>query len=90
MTDKGYLLEDKIYPCVDLIIEKPNSKEAILKIEGRRAGYEPRPFQRGWSNRSGPFIYGVRRGIKSKAVDTTAIEFQSKLRQLGLIHYETK
>ena len=90
ITDKVYLSEDKIYPCVDLIIEKPNSKEAILKITGGRAGYEPRPFQRGWSNRPGPFIYGIGRGIKSKAVDTASVAFQRKLREWGLIHYEIK
>lgn len=90
ITDKVFVAEDKIYPCVDLIIEKPNSREPILKITGGRAGYEPRPFGRGWSNRPGPFIYGIGRGIKSKKVKTDEPEFQQKLRDLGLIHYEIK
>ena len=90
ITDKTYLAEDKIYPCVDLVIEKPNSRESILKISGRRAGYEPRPFGRGWSNRPGPFIYGIGKGIISEKVYTEDLEFQQKLRDLGLIHYEIK
>src|SRR5690606_18244236 len=90
ITDKTYVTEDKIYPCVDLIIEKPNTRESILKILGRRAGYEPRPFGIGWSNRPGPFIYGIGKGIKSKKVNTADLEFQQKLRDLGLIHYEIK
>jgi hypothetical protein len=90
ITDKVYIDADKIYPCVDLIIEKPHSTEPILKILGGRAGYEPRPFGRGWSNRPGPFIYGIGKGIMSKAVNTDSVEFQRKLRELGLIHYEMK
>ncbi|WP_207435755.1 hypothetical protein [Sabulibacter ruber] len=88
ITDKVFVSEEEIYPCVDLIIEKPDSRANILKILGRRAGYEPRPFGTGWSNRPGPFIYGIGKGIKTKLVNTQDPEFKKKLRELGLIHYE--
>jgi hypothetical protein len=74
IADKVYVSEDKIYPCVDLIIEK-SDYEQILRIQGGRAGYKPQPFRRGWSNRPGPFIYGIGKGVKSKTVDTDSLEF---------------
>jgi hypothetical protein len=90
VADKVYVSEDKIYPCVDLIVERPEGIASTLRITGRRAGYEPRPFGRGWSNRPGPFIYGIGSGIKSTAVNTDSLEFQRKLKELGLIHYQMK
>ncbi|GAB2787905.1 hypothetical protein GCM10027275_35810 [Rhabdobacter roseus] len=90
ITDQVFVSEEAIYPCVDLVIEKPTSNKNLLKITGRRAGYEPRPFGKGWSNRPGPFIYGIGKGIKSKKVNTQNPQFQKKLSDLGLIHYEMK
>ncbi|GAB3168280.1 hypothetical protein [Telluribacter humicola] len=87
ITDKVFVNEQEIYPCVDLVIEKPDSGVSLLKIIGKRAGYAPRPFTIGWSNRPGPFIYGIGNGIKNPLVDTQDPQFQKRLRELGLIHY---
>ncbi|MFN5169088.1 MAG: hypothetical protein ACK5DD_05655 [Cyclobacteriaceae bacterium] len=48
ISDRVFVSSDKIYPCVDLIIEQP-TQEKKLDILGRRAGYEPREFGTGWS-----------------------------------------
>lgn len=86
ITQKVFIDPDNIYPCVDLWIEvKLKAKE--LKIMGGIAGHKPRPFGRGWSNRPGPFIYAMSKGINS-SVDTSSPEFFKKLKDLGLIHYD--
>ena len=87
IADIVYISTDKIYPCVDLIIEKP-TQEKKLKIMGLRAGYEPREFGKGWSNRPGPFIYAIGKGIITGHVKTDTLEFKKKLVELGLLHYK--
>ncbi|WP_428657770.1 hypothetical protein [Runella sp.] len=86
ITDKVYKTPDKIFPCVDLIINRPTKEEKLLII-GMIAGYQPREFGRGWSNRPGPFIYGLGQGIKNRKVNADSPEFKKKLVELGLIHY---
>ncbi|AMM50610.1 hypothetical protein TH61_04680 [Rufibacter sp. DG15C] len=88
IADRVFVSEEEIYPCVDLVIEKPESRENILRITGRRAGYPPCPFGIGWSKRPGPFIYGIGKGIKTKLVNTKDPQFKKKLRDLGLIHHD--
>lgn len=85
ISDRVFVDPDKIYPCVDLIIEQP-TQEKKLRILGRRAGYEPREFGTGWSNRPGPFIYGIGKGIITGQVKTDTLEFKKKLVDLGLLH----
>jgi hypothetical protein len=87
IIDKVFISPDRIYPCVDLIIEQP-SQEKKLRILGLRAGFEPREFGTGWSNRPGPFIYGIGKGIKTGQVKTDTPEFTKQLVDLGLIHYK--
>lgn len=89
ITDRVFVSPDKIYPCVDLIIEQP-TQERKLRILGLRAGYEPREFGTGWSNRPGPFIYGIGKGIITGQVKTDTPEFKKKLVDLGLIHYKVE
>jgi hypothetical protein len=89
ICDRVFVSSDKIYPCVDLIIEQP-TQEKKLRILGRRAGYEPREFGQGWSNRPGPFIYGIGKGIITGQVKTDTHEFKKKLIDLGLIHYKVE
>jgi hypothetical protein len=84
ITDQVFVSPDKIYPCVDLIIEQL-TPEKRLRILGRRAGYEPREFGIGWSNRPGPFIYGLGKGILTGLVDTNTPVFRKKLIDLGLL-----
>jgi len=86
ISDKVFVSPNKIYPCVDLTIEQP-TQEKKLRILGRRAGYEPKEFGTGWSNRPGPFIYGIGKGIITGQVKTDSQEFTKKLIDLGLLHY---
>lgn len=86
ITDKVHKAPDQIFPCVDLVIEQPTAERKLL-IVGRRAGYEPTVFGRGWSNRPGPFIYGIGKGIKNRKVKSDSPEFRKKLVELGLIHH---
>ncbi|MDI9868665.1 hypothetical protein [Flectobacillus roseus] len=85
ITDQVFVSPDKIYPCVDLIIEQL-TPEKRLRILGHRAGYEPREFGIGWSNRPGPFIYGIGKGILTGLVDTNSPEFRKKLIDMGLLY----
>jgi hypothetical protein len=89
IADRVFVSPDKIYPCVDLIIEQP-THEKKLNIRGLRAGYEPREFRRGWSNRPGPFIYAIGKGIITGNVKTDTPEFKKKLVDLGLLHYKVE
>ncbi|RAJ92702.1 hypothetical protein LX87_05033 [Larkinella arboricola] len=76
-----YVSEDLIYPCVDLVVK--SVKKNRLQIEGRIAGYEPRPFQKGWSGRMGPFIYGI--GFAVPTDKTKVEQIKKKLIQKGLL-----
>jgi hypothetical protein len=87
ISDRVFSSADKIYPCVDLVIEQP-TQERKLTIRGLRAGYQPREFGLGWSNRPGPFIYVIGKGIITGRVKTDTPEFKKKLVDLGLIHYK--
>ena len=87
ICDRVFVAPDRIYPCVDLTIEQPTQQKKI-KITGRRAGYEPKEFGLGWSNRPGPFIYGIGKGILTGQVKTNTPEFKKNLIDLGLIHYK--
>jgi hypothetical protein len=89
ICDRVFVSDEKIYPCVDLIIEQP-TQERRLRIIGIRSGYEPREFGRGWSNRPGPFIYGIGKGIITGQVKTDTPEFKKKLIDLGLLHYKVE
>ena len=89
IAEKVYLSEKKIYPCVDLTVEKITSENRIL-ISGRIAGYEPREFGKGWSNRPGPFIYGIGSGISTEKVNYHSKEFKNMLYEKGLLHYKTE
>jgi hypothetical protein len=85
IADQVFISPNEIYPCVDLIIERPTLEEK-LTILGMRAGYKPREFGIGWSNRPGPFIYGIGKGIRTREVKIDTPEFKQKLIELGLIH----
>lgn len=89
ITEKVYLEENRIYPCVELIVENVTSENRIL-ISGRIAGYEPREFGKGWSNRPGPFIYGIGNELISKKVNHTSKEFKNMLIEKGLLHYKAE
>jgi hypothetical protein len=89
ISDRTFVSPDKIYPCVDLVIEQPTQEKKLI-IRGLRAGYQPREFGRGWSNRPGPFIYALGKGIMTGQIKTDTPEFKKKLIDLGLIHYKAE
>lgn len=89
IADKVYLNEKEIYPCVDLIIEKVTENNRIM-INGRIAGYKPRKFGKGWSNRPGPFIYGIGNDLINKEVNHLSKEFKDILYKKGLLHHKTE
>ncbi|WP_298321404.1 hypothetical protein [uncultured Aquimarina sp.] len=86
IADKVYLNEKEIYPCVDLVTEKITLDNRIY-ISGRISGHKPREFGKGWSNRPGPFIYGIGPGFINKKIKTDSKEFKELLFKKGLIHY---
>jgi len=81
LVDRVYQGEEQIYPCVDLVVK--GIKGGRVEVEGRVAGYEPRAFQKGWSGRMGPFIYGVGFGIPTDKAKLESV--RKKLIQKGLL-----
>ncbi|MEM9364224.1 MAG: hypothetical protein AAGA43_16400 [Bacteroidota bacterium] len=83
ITKRVFLGENKIYPCVDLVVKKISEENRIL-IGGRIAGYEPREFGPNWTKRLGPFIYGVSQELVNDNIDYKSEEFKDILRNKGL------
>ncbi|SKC87482.1 hypothetical protein [Ohtaekwangia koreensis] len=84
IVERVYLAEDQIYPCVDLVVIDKINNQKIL-IEGSIAGYPPTYFQTGWSNRPGPFIYGLNSKFINPQIDTNSAAFKNKLKELKLL-----
>ncbi|WP_045470012.1 hypothetical protein [Winogradskyella sp. PG-2] len=89
IAEKVYLSENRIYPCVDLVVEKITDENRI-SMRGLRAGYEPKEFGKGWSNRPGPFIYAIGSEMPINKVKCSSKEFMNMLYEKGLLHYKTK
>ncbi|PWG04026.1 hypothetical protein [Polaribacter aquimarinus] len=89
IAEKVYINENEIYPCVDLFVERITTENRIL-VSGRIAGFPPKKFGKGWSNRPGPFIYGIGNGISTKKVNSNTKEFKNMLYEKGLLHYKTE
>ena len=83
ITERVFLGENRIYPCVDLFVKEISEANRIL-IGGRIASYEPREFGPNWTKRPGPFIYGVWQGLIGESVDYKSEEFKNMLRNKGL------
>ncbi|HXX20593.1 MAG TPA: hypothetical protein VEJ46_14415 [Candidatus Acidoferrum sp.] len=58
ITNRVYEDEQHIWPCVDLGVADL-LPDGTLVIIANVAGYKPRPFQRNWTGREGPFVYIV-------------------------------
>jgi hypothetical protein len=84
ITNNVFLSEDMIYPCVDLVVE--DIFDDRLLVLGSIAGYPPAPFKTGWSNRPGPFIYGLNPKFISPYVDSSSEAFKNKLKEFKLIY----
>jgi len=84
IVEKVFLSETEIYPCVDLIVDSISDDNKLIII-GRIAGFSPRPFQKGWSNRPGPFIYGINQTLVDPGIDIKSTEFIKVLKDKGLL-----
>ena len=65
IAEKVWEAEDRIRPCVDLIVTDFLDADKLI-IDGVIAGYGPRPFGKNWSGTDGPFVYGVGQSLVDK------------------------
>lgn len=56
ITEKVYIDESHIYPCVDIGVGDILD-DGTLVIFANIAGYSPRPFGTNWHGKEGPFIH---------------------------------
>jgi hypothetical protein len=61
-----YIDESHIYPCVDIGVGDLLEDGTPL-IVASIAGYSPRPFQKNWTGRDGPFVRIVGAPFLNKA-----------------------
>jgi AAA+ ATPase superfamily predicted ATPase len=56
ITARVYVDENNIYPCVDIGVNDILNDGTVL-IWANVAGFSPRPFQKNWTDKDGPFVY---------------------------------
>jgi ribosomal protein S17E len=56
ITKRVYIDENNIYPCVDIGVADILDDGTTL-IWANVSGHSPRPFQKNWTDREGPFVY---------------------------------
>lgn len=56
VVNRVYLDQENIYPCVDIGVGDL-SEDGSPIIVANVAGYSPRPFQKNWTGREGPFVF---------------------------------
>jgi len=56
ITEKVYVDENNIYPCVDIGVSDILD-DGTLIIFANIAGYSPEPFGKNWRGKESPFIY---------------------------------
>lgn len=56
IVDRVYLDSDHICPCVDIGVGDLSGDGSPI-IVANVAGYDPRPFQKNWTGRDGPFVF---------------------------------
>jgi hypothetical protein len=55
LVSQTWVNESEIYPCYDLGVAGI-LPDGTLLLTGNRAGYTPRPWQKNWTGRDGPFV----------------------------------
>jgi hypothetical protein len=55
LTKEVFIDEEHIYPCFDLILGDILEDGKLLFV-GYRAGFAPRPWQKNYTGRDGPFV----------------------------------
>jgi hypothetical protein len=58
LVSQTWVNEREIYPCYDLGVADI-LPDGTLILSGNRAGYTPRPWQKNWTGRDGPFVPSV-------------------------------
>jgi hypothetical protein len=56
IVNRVYVDEQNIYPCVDIGVGDLADDGSPI-IVANVAGYSPRPFQKNWTGREGPFVF---------------------------------
>jgi hypothetical protein len=56
IVDKVYVDPANVYPCVDIGVGDLSDDGSPIII-ANVAGYSPRPFQKNWTGRDGPFVF---------------------------------
>ena len=56
IVNKVYLDPENIYPCVDIGVGDLSDDGSPIII-ANIAGYSPKPFQKNWTGREGPFVF---------------------------------
>lgn len=65
ITERIYVDENQIYPCVDIGVNDILNDGTVL-IWANVAGFNPRPFQKNWTDRDGPFVYIIFDNVVNK------------------------
>jgi hypothetical protein len=65
IVNKVFVDEDHISPCVDIGVGEP-LEDGTPIIVANMAGYSPRPFQKNWTGRDGPFVFIIGQPFLSK------------------------
>ncbi len=56
IVNRVYVDPENIYPCVDIGVGDLSDDGSPIII-ANVAGYDPRPFQKNWTGREGPFVF---------------------------------
>jgi hypothetical protein len=65
ITQRVYIDENNIYPCVDIGVTDILDDGTTL-IWANVSGHSPRPFQKNWTDRDGPFVYIIGQRLTDK------------------------
>ena len=72
IVDRVYVSEDQIYPCVDIGVGDLSENGTPI-IVANVAGYSPRPFQKNWTGRDGPFVFIIGQPFLDKLAGKSTI-----------------
>jgi hypothetical protein len=65
IVNRVYVDKDHIFPCVDIGVGDL-LEDGTPVIMASVAGYSPRPFQKNWTGREGPFVFIIGQPFLSK------------------------
>lgn len=68
ITEKVFIDENNIYPCVDIGVGDILDDETLV-VFANIAGYAPKPWGKNWQGKDGPFIHIIGRDFLEKIGD---------------------